>query len=177
MVQLYVALVTARLLPMVHLDNASDVALLLACLTFVFWQPGRMSPDAMRGVYAELRSWRSPPAWVFGPVWATLFVLQALAYYFYFSDYPGDRYYIEQFVLFVVGGVAIKAWTPLFFEARQYFWGACLSFFIFAVFVASVTMFFVQGQNLSGGLLAPHIVWTCYAIFLAFAIAEDARSN
>jgi translocator protein len=162
---------------MVHLDNACDVALLLACLTFVFWQPGRIRPEKMRILYAEMSSsmWR-PPAWVFGPIWGVLFLLQALAYYFYFSDYPGDRFYIEQFVFFVVGGAATKAWTPVFFEMRRYTSGTYLALFIWAITVASVTLFFIQGQNVSGGLLTPQIAWTLYATFLASSIAE-ARSN
>lgn len=158
---------------MVELETGAEVGLLLACLTFVYWQPWQVKPGKMREAYDRMDSvYRKPPAWVFGAVWGVLFLLQALAYYFYFSDHEGDRYYVEQFVLFVVGGVAMKAWTPVFFGMRHYWAGALMAFFICLTFVVAVVLFFMQHLYLSGGLLVPHVLWTAYATFLAASVYE-----
>lgn len=162
---------------MPQLETAADVGVLLSCLVFVYWQPVRMRLKNVHETYSDVTGgvrW-APPSWVFLPVWGTLFLLTAMSYYFYFTDYPGDRYYIEQFVLFFVPTMVGKYWTFVFFEMQYYKLGSYMAMFIFFCTLTSVILMYLQHQYLPGSLLLPQTCWLAYATSLAHVIACSHR--
>jgi tryptophan-rich sensory protein len=162
---------------MPQLETPADVGVLLGCLVFMYWQPVRMRLRNIHETYSDITGgiqW-SPPSWLFVPIWGTLFLITALSYYFYFTDCPGDRYYIEQFVLFFVPTMVGKYWIFVFFEMRHYQIAAYMAIFIFLCTVTSLILFFLQHQYLSGSLLLPQTCWLAYVTVLAHTIACSHR--
>lgn len=161
---------------MVHVELAdgADVALLLACIIFVYWQPVVSSWKRQRKYYDEHRHlipW-APPGVLYMFLWPAVHICTALAYYFYFSvATSADSYFIAIFVLFVVGMFMNKFWTPFFFELH-WLWFA-LSFYLvmFGCALGSAVLFGIDknhNYNLSAWLLVPYMLVTAVSGVLNF---------
>ncbi|GAB4515109.1 MAG: tryptophan-rich sensory protein [Roseibium sp.] len=117
--------------------------------------------------YEELRKpVFNPPGWVFGPVWAVLYVLIAISGWRTFSRVPRSR---------VMGVWAAQlalnwAWTPVFFVAHQV-WAA------FAVLVLMLVLIlnFIAGtwrqDKVASVLFLPYAAWVGFAGLLNLSIA------
>lgn len=163
------------------LSDGADVGLLLACIIFVYWQPTVTSWKRQTAYYDRHRNlipWAPPPV-VFMLVWPVLYILVALSYYFYFSSQTdANKYYIAQFVLFVVGIMMGKFWTPVFFYMHQFWFALLFCFVMIGTGVGSLVMFAIDSSDqwLSFGLLMPYVVWVTFGAMLNYywAVAADA---
>jgi tryptophan-rich sensory protein len=115
--------------------------------------------------YASLkRPTLTPPNWVFGPVWTTLYVCMAVAAWRVWKNGWGAprrdalECYFGQLLL-------NAAWTPLFFGLHRL--GAALGL-ILALWVAiSLTIWrFSLVDRWAAWLLAPYLAWVTLATYL-----------
>ena len=106
----------------------------------------------------------NPPAWVFAPVWTTLYVLMALAAWFVWRR-GGWRHQSRALTLFVLQLALNFAWSPLFFVARQPGL-ALLDLAALWMLVVWTMRAFARVQPLASWLLAPYLAWVTYAATL-----------
>jgi tryptophan-rich sensory protein len=105
----------------------------------------------------------TPPSWVFGPVWTTLYVLMAISAWLVWKQYGlGAR---AALLIFCAQLALNLAWSGIFFGARQngfalveiaILWLAIL----FAIFI------FYPLSSVSAYLLMPYLLWVTYASYL-----------
>jgi len=110
----------------------------------------------------------TPPNWVFGPVWFTLYALMAIAAWRVWrkSNLHAARWPLG----FFVAQLACNAlWSILFFGWHR----PDLAFFdIIALWlaIAMTLRLFWQQDRLAGSLLIPYLLWVSFASYLNFAI-------
>ncbi|MDJ0973439.1 MAG: TspO/MBR family protein [Planctomycetota bacterium] len=130
-------------------------------LTGIFFRPGAW--------YAALEkpAW-TPPGWVFGPVWTTLYTLMGIAAWLVWrkAGWSGARTALS---LFLVQLALNAAWTPLFFGVH-----AMLVAFVCIVLmwlaVAATLVAFWRQTRLAGVLLVPYLAWLTLASALNFEL-------
>ena len=117
--------------------------------------------------YAELkRPPLTPPNWVFGPVWTTLYILMAVAAWRVWRIGSGTprrdalECYFGQLLL-------NAAWTPLFFGLHQL--GAALALLLVLWAAIALTIWkFHHVDRWAARLLVPYLAWVTLATYLNF---------
>ncbi len=117
--------------------------------------------------YAQLikPSW-APPAWVFGPVWSTLYALMAVAAWLVWRS-PGSRR--VALVLFGVQLAANALWSWLFFAWQRGAMAAVEVLVLLALIVATVVAFW-RSSRLAALLLVPYLLWVSFAAVLTWTV-------
>ncbi|KAI9220378.1 TspO and MBR-like protein [Blastocladiella britannica] len=105
-------------------------------------------------------SW-TPPPWVFGPVWTTLYATMGYASHRIFHLVP--RHLRAVPLALYAGQLALNfAWTPIFFQQQRFgvatavitgLWGS----------IAATAWTFAEYDAPSGWLLVPYLGWVSYA--------------
>jgi tryptophan-rich sensory protein len=115
-------------------------------------------------------SW-APPAWLFGPVWTTLYVMMAVAAWLVwrrhgFDSASGAKVALRLFVLQLV---ANALWTWLFFVWHQ---GALAlaEIVVLSLMIAATIAAFWRLNRLAALLLLPYLAWVSFATALTYAL-------
>lgn len=111
-----------------------------------------------------------PPDWLFGPVWAVLFVLIGLAVTFVASA-RGAKLRGPAIALYTLHFLLLLAWSPYFFGMRQVTNAFYLLLVTFVLGVAS-TLLFGRIRRLAAWLMVPYLAWLCFAAILNKQIDE-----
>lgn len=111
----------------------------------------------------------SPPNWVFGPVWTTLYVLMGVAFYLIWKEGAKKRdvrlaMYAFGFQLFLNA-----IWTPIFFGLRSPFYGLIVVVMMFLAIIWTIALFH-NLQKKAAYLLLPYLAWVGFATYLNFEI-------
>lgn len=129
----------------------------------------RWTIDAIPTWYATLNKPSfSPPNWVFGPVWTTLYLLMAIAVWV-ISRTPPSPLRTTAIALFVIQLALNLIWTPLFF-GRHALDLAFLEILFLWAFIGAATVVFYRIRPLAAGLMVPYWVWVTFASVLNGAI-------
>lgn len=110
----------------------------------------------------------TPPNWVFGPVWTTLYAMMAVAAWQVWktddSKYRngGLRLYFAQLLL-------NTAWSGVFFGLKSPLLGL-FEILVFWLALTATVISFWRVKKVAGVLLIPYLVWATYAGILNFAI-------
>ncbi len=127
---------------------------------------GALASVDAAGFYQSLQqpAW-APPAWVFGPVWTSLYILMAISAW-WLSRYPGTAPALWLFVL----QLAVNAlWSWLFFVwhlGALAFAGAVL----LAMLVLLTMLRFLSFSAPAALMLLPYLLWVCFACVLSFSV-------
>ena len=121
-----------------------------------------MTAGSVRGWYLSLaRPPLTPPNWAFGPVWMTLYVMIGVAGWLVWRQTgagPAVRLWGWQ--------LAVNAlWNPVFFGLHRI--GLALA--IIAALIAAIALTiraFARVNRRAAWLMAPYLVWTCFAAYL-----------
>lgn len=109
----------------------------------------------------------TPPDWIFGPVWVTLYLLMAVAAYLVSqSDASGKK---RAFTVFFVQLVLNSLWSILFFGFKS----PALAFvelLILWIIIVATTILFWLHSRWAGILFVPYLAWVSFAAFLNYAI-------
>lgn len=112
-------------------------------------------------------SW-TPPAWVFGPVWSTLYLSIAVAGFLAWRQGRSAeaRWAMAWFAL----QLALNAgWSWVFFGLRQPGWAFAEIVLLWgSIFASTVALFRVS--RAAGWLFVPYLLWVTFAAALNFAI-------
>ncbi len=124
--------------------------------------------NSVRDWYPSLRKPAgTPPSWVFGPVWTTLYVLMAISAWLVWREYGwGSRPAL--FIFFAQLALNV-AWSGIFFGSRLPGVAfAEIAILWFAILFNVVIFYWLV--PLSAWLLAPYLLWVTYAAYLNFGI-------
>jgi len=119
--------------------------------------------------YAGLRKPAgTPPPWVFGPVWTTLYLLMGVAAWLLYEarKQPGGRL---AFGLFWVQLVLNGAWSPVFFGLHQPAWGLAIILIMDLAVIAWIAASW-RVSKLAALLVMPYLGWILYASYLNYGI-------
>ncbi len=116
----------------------------------------------------------NPPAWVFGPVWTTLFALMGIAAFLVWSSYAEASEDKKKGVkialaLFGIQLVLNMIWSIIFFGLHSP--GGALSeiVFLWLAILATIVVFYKISRP-AAWLLVPYILWVSFAAYLNYAI-------
>ncbi len=138
-------------------------------LTFAAAAAGGLASARAGAFYAELmRPEWAPPAWLFGPVWSTLYVFMGVAAWLVWRarGFAGAR---AALLLFIAQLGANALWTWLFFVWRL----GALAFadivVLWALIAATIVLFW-RVSRVAAALLVPYLAWVSFATALTYAV-------
>jgi benzodiazapine receptor len=123
---------------------------------------------SVRDWYPRLRKPAgTPPAWVFGPVWTTLYVLMAISAWLVWRGY-GRGARAALFIFFAQLALNV-AWSGIFFGSRMpgVAFGEIVILWLAIGF--NIAVFYLLSP-VSALLLAPYLLWVTYAAYLNWGI-------
>ena len=117
--------------------------------------------------YAQLSkpSW-APPAWVFGPVWSTLYALMGVAAWLVWRS-PGSNKIALGLFGAQLGANALWSW--LFFAWHRGALAALEVLVLLALIVATIVAF-SRTSRLAALLLVPYLLWVSFASVLTWTV-------
>lgn len=138
-------------------------------LSFAASGIGAVASVRAQAFYGQLAqpAW-APPAAVFGPVWTILYALMGVAAWLVWRT-GGFRAHRTALILFVVQLAVNALWSWLFFAWHL---GALAFADIVALvlLVVATLVCFWRARPLAGALLAPYLLWICFASALNYSV-------
>ena len=110
----------------------------------------------------------TPPAWVFGPVWSTLYVLMATAAWLVWRQRAAADV-TAPLALFFTQLALNAAWSVVFFGLRRPGLALLEILILLAAIIATVANFVLLSRP-AFWLMTPYVAWVSYASFLNFGI-------
>lgn len=110
----------------------------------------------------------APPAWVFGPVWTTLFGLMAVAAWLVWQQ-GGWRRQRYALALFFIQLVFNALWSWLFFAWNLGGWAFAEVVLLWCLILLTLIAFW-RVHRLAGLLLLPYLLWVGFASVLNYVL-------
>jgi benzodiazapine receptor len=111
----------------------------------------------------------NPPAWVFGPVWTTLFALMGIATFFIWKK-GLERRNVKIALGIFVGQLFLNTlWSIIFFSLHSP-GGALIEIVFLWLAIFTTIVAFAKISKLAAWLLVPYIAWVSFAVYLNFTI-------
>ena len=107
----------------------------------------------------------SPPSWVFGPVWTTLYVLMSLAVWLSWLSQKDKKTIKIYFIHIFFNAI----WSIIFFGFHQISI-ALFDLLIILFFILWLMRIYYKSNKLSFLLMIPYLLWSSYALMLNGAI-------
>jgi tryptophan-rich sensory protein len=104
----------------------------------------------------------TPPNWLFGPAWGTLYLLMGIAAFLVWRkglDEPGVK---ASLVVFLVQLVLNALWSIVFFGAKSLLGGVAIILALWLAILWTMVRFF-KISTAAGALMVPYILWVSYA--------------
>jgi len=111
----------------------------------------------------------SPPNWVFGPVWTTLYIMMGIAAYLVYAKGIRKKETKTALALFSVQLVLNTLWSILFFGLQSPLYGFICIIALWLAIAATIWKFYGIDKN-AGLLMVPYILWVSFASVLNFFI-------
>lgn len=120
--------------------------------------------------YAELaKPALNPPAWVFGPVWTTLYALMGIAAFLIWTNGLGRKDLRMALGVFGIQLFLNVIWPIIFFGLQSPGWALVDIILLWLAIVWTMVVFYkISGP--AAWLLAPYILWVSFAMYLNYAI-------
>ena len=111
----------------------------------------------------------NPPAWVFGPVWTTLFALMGIAAFLVWKK-GLDRKGVKIALGIFLGQLVLNAlWSIIFFGLHSPGGALFEMIFLWLAILATIIVF-AKISKPAAWLLVPYILWVSFAMYLNYAI-------
>lgn len=111
----------------------------------------------------------SPPNYLFGPVWTTLYALMGVAAYMIWVKRIKNKKAQEALKLFWIQLALNFIWTPVFFGAKN----LGLAFVVIIamwIYIVKTIRAFGKINNTASYLLYPYLAWVSFASLLNFSL-------
>lgn len=120
--------------------------------------------------YGELAkpAW-NPPAWVFAPVWTTLFALMGIAAALIWGRRHSDHRVPGALRAYALSLVLNIGWSAIFFGLHRPGW-ALVDLIALWVTIMMTIIRFRRMSHRAAGLLVPYLLWVSFAGVLNFSI-------
>jgi len=109
----------------------------------------------------------SPPNWLFGPVWLTLYTIMGISFFLIWTSQ--EKAHLRYLNFFIVHLALNAVWSIIFFGYQQTFMA-----FIILILLWIMILFLIIGfwkvSRLAGLLLIPYLAWVSFAGLLNFQI-------
>ena len=117
--------------------------------------------------YADLQKPAfSPPNWVFGPVWITLYTLMGISLYLVWNKKKNVKIPLT---LFSIQLILNSIWSIIFFGLQNPFY-ALIEIIILWIMILLTIISFYKISKKASFLLLPYIIWVTVATFLNYYI-------
>jgi len=130
---------------------------------------GLFTNSSVKTWYPQLRrpEW-TPPNWIFGPVWTTLYLMMAFSAWLVWrgSNWTAARLAL---MLFAIQLVLNMLWSAVFFGMRR-IGPAFAEILLLWMMIIATTVAFYSLSLLAAWLLIPYIAWVGLASYLNFRI-------
>ncbi|MCY2930220.1 MAG: tryptophan-rich sensory protein [Planctomycetota bacterium] len=124
---------------------------------------------AVKGWYTTIQkpAW-TPPSWLFGPVWITLYTMMAVAAWLVWRrrDNPGRGVALTAFAVQLILNAV---WSPLFFGLHRIDLALIDIAGLWLAILLTILLFF-RIRPAAGWLLVPYLLWCTYAGALNLAL-------
>ncbi len=118
----------------------------------------------------------SPPNWIFGPVWTTLFALMGISFFLIWKDYSlirANRRVVQIWKwgvsFFILQLILNTLWSIIFFGLHNP-GGAFAEIIILWLAILATIIAFAKISRIAAWLLVPYILWVSFAGYLNYAI-------
>lgn len=113
----------------------------------------------------------NPPNWIFGPVWAVLYILMGIAAGIVWAK--GFYHIWVKTALYNFGFQLLfnVLWSVVFFGFKNPFWALLVILFLLALILVTIKWFNVVSRT-AAYLLIPYFLWVCFATILNYRIWE-----
>lgn len=107
----------------------------------------------------------SPPNWLFGPVWTTLYFLMGVSFYLIFIKGWHKKNIQQACYLFITQLALNFIWTPVFFGLRSPFLGFIVIIALWLAIIMTMKKFYSISKP-AFYLLIPYLLWVSFASVL-----------
>lgn len=111
----------------------------------------------------------SPPNYLFGPVWTTLYALMGISIFRILELKKKNKKVNEAANLFWIQLFLNGIWTPIFFGSRQLLLALIVIMFMW-LYILKTIKAFAKIDKLSAYILYPYLAWVSFAMILNFSI-------
>ncbi|HOP84992.1 MAG TPA: tryptophan-rich sensory protein [Syntrophorhabdaceae bacterium] len=111
----------------------------------------------------------TPPGTVISILWTIIYILTAISFILFVNKGRGKKYFWHIIGLFLVNGIINAFWSYIFFVYHKIFL-AFLNAVLIWISVALLMVALWRHSIIASLLLAPYLVWTSFATYLAFII-------
>jgi tryptophan-rich sensory protein len=111
----------------------------------------------------------NPPAWVFGPVWTTLYALMGIAAFLVWRNGWKQKKVRKALLVFGIQLILNTLWSVIFFGLHN----VALAFVEILMLWLSILLtivYFYKVSRAAAYLLVPYILWVSFAVYLNMAI-------
>lgn len=151
---------SARTIDILKLITAIAVSQLAGIIGSIF------TASSVETWYVDLRKPDfTPPSWIFGPVWITLYTLMGIAAWLVWRKGLQHKTVRIALLFFAAQLVLNALWSVIFFGAQAPFAAFIEILFLWLTIVLTIVSFF-KVFTWAGVLLVPYIVWVSYATVL-----------
>ena len=103
----------------------------------------------------------SPPSWVFGPVWTSLYILMSIAVWISWISIRKKKILLIYFTHLFFNGI----WSIIFFGFHNILL-ALIDLSIIIIFIVWLMTIYHRSNKLSFLLMLPYLLWSSYAFLL-----------
>lgn len=107
----------------------------------------------------------TPPNWVFGPVWTTLYLMIGTSLALVWHKAPEGQAKTRALVIFAVQMVLNLVWTPVFFGGHLVLAGLLVIALLWITILMTI-LAFKPLHRAAAWLLVPYLLWVSYATYL-----------
>ena len=115
------------------------------------------------------KPWWSPPNWLFGPIWTTLYLLMGIALFFVWREGLHRRDVRFAILIFSVQLALSLLWSIVFFSFHALFGSFIVVMLLWLAILANIIAFLIISKW-AGFLLVPYIVWVSIASYLNYSV-------
>lgn len=111
----------------------------------------------------------TPPSWVFGPVWTTLYFLMGISLYLVLEEAAKGKEIRVPLYVFSIQLILNVLWSFLFFGLQSPFLGLVGIGALWVAIVATIGVFY-QLRPAAAYLLLPYIAWVSLASLVNYSV-------
>jgi len=111
----------------------------------------------------------TPPGWVFGPVWITLYALMGISAFLVWNKGFNDRQIKAALIIFGIQLILNALWSAAFFGLKSPLAGLIVIVILWLAILLTIFRF-LNISAAAGLLLLPYIVWVSFAAVLNLSI-------
>jgi translocator protein len=131
---------------------------------------GLLTQNEMTTWFSSLNkpSW-NPPAYLFGPVWTTLYFLMGVSLWLVWKSNAPETQKLRAELTFALQLFLNFMWSILFFKCHS----PALAFVDIILMIVTILMTigrFARMSKLAAWLLVPYLMWVCFATVLNYRI-------